>query len=49
MVDGYSNEPDFRRLVSKVLKKRDRFVNKFKSRCRNNIFKFGVEVPLTFQ
>ena len=29
-----------------MLKKRDMLVNKVKSRCQKNIFKFGVEVPL---
>ena len=32
-----------------MLKKLDCLVNKFNSRCQNNIFKFGVEVPLTVE
>ena len=42
MANGYSNEPVFRFWVRKVLNKRDRLVNKFKSRCRKNRFKFWV-------
>ena len=33
MANGYSNKPSFRWWVRKVLKKRDRLVNKVKSRC----------------
>ena len=47
MANGYSNEPSFRWWVRTFLKKSYRLVNKFKSRCLNNIFKSGVEVPLT--
>ena len=32
-----------------MLKKCDRLVNKVKSRCRKNIFKFGIDVTLTFE
>ena len=45
--NSYSNEPAFIWWVRKVLDKCDRLVNKVKSRCQNNIFKFEVEVPLT--
>ena len=46
MSRGYSNEPDFIWWVCKVFSERDRLVKKVKSRCQNNIFKFGVEVTL---
>ena len=49
MADDYSNEPGFRCWLHKVLKKRDRIMNKVKSRCRKNIFKFGVEFTLTVE
>ena len=49
MANGYSNEPEFIWWVRKVLKKRDGLVNRVKSRCRKNIFKFGVEAPLTVE
>ena len=32
-----------------MLNKRDRLVEKVKSRYQNNIFKFEVEVPLTIE
>lgn len=31
--------------MSKVLKKRDRIIGKFESRCRKKNMKFGVEIP----
>ena len=47
MANSYSNELDFRWWVRKVLMKHDMILNKVKSRCQKNIFKFGVEFPLT--
>ena len=49
MVNDHSNEPDFIWQVHKLLKKRDRLVNKVKSRCRKNRFKLGVEFPLKYE
>ena len=44
MARGHSNETALRCWL-----KRDRILNKVKSRCQKNRFKFGVEVPLTFE
>ena len=49
IANGYSNEPDFLWWVRKLLKERYMLVKKVKSRCQMNIFKFGVEVPLTVE
>ena len=49
MANGYSNEPSFRWCVRKVINKRDRILNKVKSRCRRNILNFGVGFPLTVE
>ena len=49
MAIGYYNEPNFRWWMHKELNKHDRFVKRVKSRYRNNRFKFGVEVFVTFE
>ena len=49
MDNAYYIEPTFRWWVNKVLKKRDRLVNKVKSRFWKNIFKFGVKSPQTVE
>ena len=44
MYNSYSYEPAFRWCVHIMLKKHNRILNKVKSRCQNNRFKFGGRI-----
>ena len=50
VTNGYTDEPAFGWWVSKVMRKRAIFISKIKYFCRKgNIFKFGIEVPVTVE
>ena len=49
MANTYSNEPDYIWWVRKSVKKNLHYCEKVKSKCQNNIFKFGVKVDLTVE
>ena len=44
-----SNEPAFKWWVNQTLRKRNKLINKFKTKATNKKIKFGIEVPSTVE